>query len=765
MIEPKAPLRALSAGLLLTTLSLVGCSFPTSEFGLGGGASDVPDAQAQDVPPTTDVPALDAPPSDLGLDAPPSDLGLDAPETDVSDDAGAADVPGDAGAADVPDDAGGAADADDATGDSGDVPCPTGQVWCVDACVDTDTSAAHCGRCGNQCSAANAASACSAGACSFTCSPGYADCNGVASDGCEADLSSAATCGSCMTRCDATNGTASCAAGACSIACAAGYGNCDSNAANGCEASLQTDVAHCGSCAVACANTNGTPSCAAGACAIACAAGYGNCDGNAANGCEASTSADPANCGACGTRCASGQSCVRGACTTICPYTMCGAACVDLATSVTHCGACGRTCAAPNGTARCAAGVCGIATCNAGYADCSSTIAGCEVNTTNDVANCGRCGTRCAFPNAAASCSGGACLLGACNLGYANCDGVASNGCETDLRTSATNCGACSNRCSAPNGTPTCAAGACGLGACNAGYANCDGVAANGCEVNTTNDVNNCGACRTVCPAASVWFTGSVACVASACTPVCNPGYASCDGVVANGCETSINTNPSCGACGRTCTGSCSATGGACSSATTGGYNRVFYRIPPPVFIDACAAAGSQRFMPNLDDSSVRLPLPFGMRFWNTSVPANTQLNITSNGWLSLNGVASQSYFGLIPDPTAPNWTVAPYLTDLYTSATGVCVATIGIAPSRRFVVEWFDAVFLADRARHVTFEAILNEGGTIEFYYDTMAAPPTGQNIAVGIENQLGNAAVTVCTPGTACTIASGGRVGYAVQ
>jgi len=757
-MSPNAPLRALSAALLLTSIALAGCSYPTSEFGLRGGPSpaDVPDAsQPADVP-VTDVPVNDVPVADVPVaDSPSTDLGVDASDAAAADvsDAAAEDAADAAG-----DDSGGATDAG---GDA--MACPTGQTYCGGACVDTDTTAAHCGRCGNACSAPHAASVCSAGACSFTCEPGYADCNGVASDGCEADLSAADTCGSCMNRCDAMHGTASCAAGACAIACAAGYGDCDGNASNGCEVALQTDVAHCGTCSVACANTNGTPSCAAGACAIACGPGYGNCDGNAANGCEANTQSDGANCGACGTRCASGQSCVRGACTTLCPYTMCGGACVDLQTSVANCGACGRACTAPNGTPRCAAGACGIASCNAGYADCDATVAGCEVNTASDAANCGRCGTRCAFPNAAASCSAGACLLGACNPGYANCDGVASNGCETDLRTSVTNCGACSNRCSAPNGTPTCAAGACGLGACNAGYANCDGVATNGCEVNTTNDVNNCGACRTVCPAASVWFTGSVACVASACAPQCNPGYGNCDGNVANGCEASINTNASCGACGRTCTGSCSATGGACSSATTGGYNRVFYRFPVPVFVDACAAAGSQRFMPNVDDSSVRVPLPFGMRFWNTSVPVNTQVNITSNGWLSLNGVAGQNYFGLIPDPAAPNWTVAPYLTDLYTSATGVCVATVGATPSRRFVVEWFDAVFLADRARHVTFEAILNEGGTIEFYYDTMAAPPTGQNIAAGIENQLGNAAVTVCTPGTACTLGTGGRVGYA--
>jgi hypothetical protein len=43
------------------------------------------------------------------------------------------------------------------------------------------------------------------------------------------------------------------------------------------------------------------------------------------------------------------------------------------------------------------------------------------------------------------------------------------------------------------------------------GYLNCNGAATDGCEVNGTNDKDNCGACGNKCP-------GSQTCVAGACS-------------------------------------------------------------------------------------------------------------------------------------------------------------------------------------------------------------------------------------------------------
>lgn len=86
---------------------------------------------------------------------------------------------------------------------------------------------------------------------------------------------------------------------------------------------------------------------------------------------------------------------------------LCSGACVDVTTDIRHCGGCDRACVFPGGAAACRAGVCALAGCDRGRADCDGlAVNGCEVDTDNSDVHCGRCGVACG--------AGRRCVLGTC---------------------------------------------------------------------------------------------------------------------------------------------------------------------------------------------------------------------------------------------------------------------------------------------------------------------------------------------------------------
>ena len=76
---------------------------------------------------------------------------------------------------------------------------------------------------------------------------------------------------------------------------------------------------------------------------------------------------------------------------------------------------------------------------------------------------------------------------------------------------------------------------------CNPGFANCDGQAFNGCETNTQTSVSHCGACNAVCTPVP---NAVRQCVNGTCTMTCNVGFSDCDGLIFNGCEVAGNCIP-----------------------------------------------------------------------------------------------------------------------------------------------------------------------------------------------------------------------------
>lgn len=413
-------------------------------------------------------------------------------------------------------------------------PAPGNSVACVDSrCVysncaaplaDCDgnttcetnltSDAKNCGGCGLACTAFNGTAACVNSKCVVaSCNPGYADCD-PAADGCETKLGDRQNCTECKEACLSDDHTKnSCTPDGCSPTCAVGWGNCDGIPDNGCETQLNT-LTNCGQCLGSCKLPNAATSCDTGTCTItSCTPGWGDCNGELADGCETPL------------------------------------------TTNQNCGACRKPCEIPNATTSCATGTCQAGACMPGFGDCSSTLAGCEtpLGTTD---NCSKCKDACepnhVTQNLCVAATPTAACTPTCSAGYKSCDGIGSNGCETNINTPE-NCGDCNAACSLPNAASyTCPSGSCVVATCKPGFAHCDTSQANGCEQATSSDINHCGSCTTQCSAVN----GTPKCTSGTCSTVCNAGWGDCNGKPLDGCEQDTTSDPNfCGNCTTKCTG------------------------------------------------------------------------------------------------------------------------------------------------------------------------------------------------------------------
>lgn len=99
---------------------------------------------------------------------------------------------------------------DEGNGPECAVPCAkSGKTLCPLGCADLLTDVNACGACNAPCRppGPNQTRDCVKGVCQYDCKPGWGDCNGDPSDGCETNLNiHAANCGACGTVCDIASG-------------------------------------------------------------------------------------------------------------------------------------------------------------------------------------------------------------------------------------------------------------------------------------------------------------------------------------------------------------------------------------------------------------------------------------------------------------------------------------------------------------------------------------------------------------------------------
>ncbi len=135
-----------------------------------------------------------------------------------------------------------------------------------------------------------------------------------------------------------------------------------------------------------------------------------------------------------------------------------------------------------------------------------------------------------------------------CAPGFKRCDGSCLSVDRPDLGCGGESCYACN----VSNATPRCnRSHRCDIAVCYHGFEDCNGDSRDGCETDVRVDPDNCGGCGRKCPPLPHAQRGC----GDVCTIWrCEPGHRDCNGLVADGCEVdSLADAAHCGACGHAC--------------------------------------------------------------------------------------------------------------------------------------------------------------------------------------------------------------------
>jgi hypothetical protein len=166
------------------------------------------------------------------------------------------------------------------------------------------------------------------------------------------------------------------------------------------------------------------------------------------------------------------------------------------------------------------------------------------------------------------------------------------------------------------------------------------------------------------------------------------------------------------------------------------------YRVEPlPKTMEYLSGATTMIFGPDTFwELSSNIDLPFDFTYIDQSY---NQIKVSSNGFLTFDVSTTSHYLTNNLSSIRPKNTLAPLWDYLNVSSTGkVHYQTVGSAPNRQFIVEFYNIVWGPFDSPIVDFQIVLFEGSNdIEFHYGTTAAAGFGADGAsIGIKDDQGN-------------------------
>jgi len=169
-----------------------------------------------------------------------------------------------------------------------------------------------------------------------------------------------------------------------------------------------------------------------------------------------------------------------------------------------------------------------------------------------------------------------------------------------------------------------------------------------------------------------------------------------------------------------------------------------FRIIGPPVsanhavhqfsYVDASPTAGGTALsFSNPNEGKVIVPLPFDFVLFRDAFPAGSLLAITTNGYATFDSEAPvRNTTPFFDNVNAPASVLAPFLADLelLPGLSSISTRVLGVAPNRRFVVQWsrlgFSAMGREKTGCPFSFEIVLFEGSyDIQYVYDVLGCSP----------------------------------------